>query len=41
VIDPDGPGPLSPQTFTTAPPTASSPATTSAGPVPPTTVPAQ
>jgi hypothetical protein len=37
VIDPDGPGPQSPQTFTQAPPSTSTPATTSAVPVPPTT----
>jgi len=37
VIDPDGPLPLSPQTYTQAPPPTSAPATTSAVPVPPTT----
>lgn len=40
VIDPDGPGPLSPQTFTQAPP-ALVPSPAPAAPVPPTTLPPQ
>lgn len=41
VIDPDGTGPLSPQTFTEAPPPALTPGPTPAAPVAPTTLPPQ